>query len=78
MTIPSTCNSIGDQAFSYCSALTEMHCLATVPPTIGGTNTFAVIKNTLKVYVPIGSRDSYVSSSWVTTGGIKVENIIEE
>ena len=78
VTIPSTCNSIGDQAFSYCSALTEMHCLATVPPTIGGTNTFAVIKNNLKVYVPIGSRDSYVSSSWVTTGGIKAENIIEE
>ena len=78
VTIPSTCNSIGDHAFSYCSALTEMHCLATVPPTIGGTNTFAGIKNTLKVYVPIGSRDSYVSSSWVTKGGIKVENIIEE
>lgn len=78
VTIPSTCNSIGNEAFSYCSALTELHCLATVPPTIGGTNTFAGIKNTLKVYVPIGSRDSYVSSSWVTTGGIKAENIIEE
>ena len=78
VTIPSTCNSIGNEAFSYCSALTELHCLATVPPTIGGTNTFAGIKNNLKVYVPIGSRDSYVSSSWVTTGGIKAENIIEE
>ena len=78
VTIPSTCNSIGNEAFSYCSALTELHCLAAVPPTIGGTNTFDGIKNTLKVYVPIGSRDSYVSSSWVTTGGIKAENIIEE
>lgn len=78
VTIPSTCNSIGNEAFSYCSALTELHCLATVPPTIGGTNTFANIKNKLKVYVPIGSRDSYVSSSWVTTGGINANNIIEE
>ena len=78
MTLPSTCHSIGKQAFSYCSALTELHCLATVPPTIGGTNTFASIKNKLKVYVPIGSRDSYVSSSWVTTGGINANNIIEE
>ena len=78
VTIPSTCNSIGNEAFSYCSALTELYCLATVPPTIGGTSTFNGIKNKLKVYVPIGSRDSYVSSSWVTTGGIKAENIIEE
>lgn len=78
VTIPSTCNSIGNEAFSYCSALTELHCLATVPPTIGGTNTFDGIKNNLKVYVPIGSRDSYVSSSWVTTGGINANNIIEE
>lgn len=78
VTIPSTCNSIGNEAFSYCSALTELHCLAAVPPTIGGTNTFAGIKTTLKVYVPVGSRDSYVSSSWVTTGGINVNNIIEE
>lgn len=78
VTIPSTCTSIGNEAFSYCSALTELHCLATVPPTIGGSNTFVSIKNTLKVYVPIGSRNSYVSSSWVTTGGINVNNIIEE
>ena len=52
--------SIGNYAFSGCSALAEMNVLPTVPPTIT-KNTFYNINPQVKVSVPEGSRDAYMA-----------------
>ncbi|GHT02808.1 hypothetical protein AGMMS49525_06880 [Bacteroidia bacterium] len=52
--------SIGKGAFSYCSSLTSVTCLATTPPTLSNVNFTSVSTDTL--YVPATSLDAKIDS----------------
>ena len=60
ITIPNSVTSIGNYAFSYCSSLTSITCEASTPPVLSGA--FSGISNTIPVYVPCGSEDTYKSA----------------
>lgn len=58
LTLPSTTTNVGYRAFSYCEALTEIHCKATTPPTLEQYAFEDVVKER-KIYVPQGSVEAY-------------------
>ena len=58
VTIPNSVTSIGNSAFSRCSALAEMTVLPTVPPTIGWDAFYGVSRD-IPVYVPAESLEAY-------------------
>jgi len=60
-TIPSTIVSMGDGAFAYLS-LTELTCLATVPP-VCGEFCFDEVDTTIPVYVPEESIEAYKAAA---------------
>ena len=63
--IPSTIEYIGGNAFSYCSGLTSVTCLAENPPELGDTAAF--FNSTCPIYVPSGSVNAYKSATnWST------------
>lgn len=72
ITIPNSVTSIGDWAFYYCSGLTSVTCLATNPPSLGGSN-FTASNATL--CVPSGSVELYkTDAKWSSVFG--VDNIL--
>ena len=80
VTIGNSVTSIGNIAFSGCKSLAEVTCKAKTPPAIYYVywydGSFKNISPDAKLYVPIGSRNAYKSSSW--GGFFKEENIIEK
>lgn len=72
ITIPASVTSIGNSAFGYCSSLTEVHCLGTVPPTLG-TSSFGNLPTNWIAYVPVGYGDTY-KAAWSNY----YEHILEE
>ena len=57
ITISDSVTSIGNRAFRYCQHLTSLTCLATVPPSLGGS-AFTHTSD-FDVYVPCESVDAY-------------------
>jgi hypothetical protein len=66
--IGNSVTSIGDEAFSYCSSLTKITCLATNPPAIY-SNTFSNYDADL--YVPAGCISAYQSAYYWKNFNIK-------
>ena len=69
--IPSSVTSIGDYAFYGCSGLTNVTCKSSTPPSLGKHVFLGTPTSTL--YVPVGSRSAYSS----TSGWSKFDNIVE-
>ena len=61
ITIPNSVTTIGESAFEDCRGLTSITCEASTPPVLGG-GAFSGISNTIPVYVPCGSEDTYKSA----------------
>lgn len=58
LTVPNSVTSIGDYAFADCTNLTSIISYATTPPTLG-TGAFDNVPNTITVFVPCFSLESY-------------------
>ena len=59
VSIPSSMTTIEERAFLYCSSLTAMTVLATVPPSVVLSNAFQNVSRTIPVYVPAESLAAY-------------------
>jgi hypothetical protein len=57
--LPATLESIGIEAFSGCSALKTIVCRAATPPSLGGTDVFSGLPETLVIKVPAASVSAY-------------------
>ena len=66
MKLPARLTSIGYNAFRGCSGLTKVVSLNPTAPTLGTINVFEVFSPKAKLYVPIGSEDSYITEGWDT------------
>jgi hypothetical protein len=60
--LPSTITEIGQLAFAACTALSEIHCQATTPPTLG-TNVFQGLPSNWLCYVPAGYGETYKAAA---------------
>lgn len=74
ITIPAGVTVVGNEAFCDCSGLTEIHCKAILPPANFAETFYNANQANCKLYVPIGSYDSYRSAA----GWGSFTNIIEE
>jgi hypothetical protein len=64
--LPSTLESIGDNAFNYCPKMEWMKVLATTPPSMATTNTL-LNTNSCPIYVPDASLEAYrTATNWNT------------
>ena len=61
--IPSSVIEIGSGAFSYAKSLTTVHVQATTPPTLTGSGWFTGTDNSLVIYVPVGTGDTYKAAA---------------
>lgn len=69
--IPYSVTKICERAFYSCSSLANVICLATIPPTLLGTNQFSSISSTHELHVPSSSVNAYKSNSgWKSAFGI--------
>ncbi len=64
--LPPNLSVIGNDVFNLCYALKNIYCMAEEPPTCiegttGGANPFSSLSTTLPVYIPLGTRDKYLS-----------------
>lgn len=74
ITIPQQITSIGTTCFAQCLSLSEIHCQATTPPTLG-TGCFVGLPSDFIIYVPTGYGDTYKSAAgWSTYA----DHILEE
>lgn len=74
VTIPSTIETIGNSVFNSCISLAEIHCLPTVPPTLG-EDVFRGIASDFIIYVPVDTGDTYkAASGW----SAYADHIVEE
>lgn len=86
--LSSTVSSLGFRVFYGCSSLTEIHFKRTSPPSLSkadGNPEFSGCNNSLKFYVPTGSKSSYTNSTNFTNsqynyfaGSGLADRIIEE
>ena len=60
--IPEGVTSIGNNAFAYCTSLTNVTCLAMTPPSLG-TDVFKNSSALTEIRVPAGSVDAY-KAAW--------------
>lgn len=54
--------SILSGVFAGCTNLKEIYVRNTTPPTVGSGSFYQVDKSTCKLYVPIGSKDTYATA----------------
>jgi hypothetical protein len=74
LTLPSTLQSITASAINNCPSLSEIHCQATTPPTLG-VNVFTFLPNDFIIYVPVGTGETYkAAAGWSTYA----DHILEE
>ncbi len=59
ITLPNSVDSINDKAFDRCATMNEIHCYATIPPSVYNSSVFSNYDATL--YVPCKSISSYQS-----------------
>ena len=71
ISIPSSVTSIGYKAFNDCPGLTSVTCKSSTPPSLG-EDVFPRTR-TSTLYVPVGSRSAYSS----TSGWSEFDNIVE-
>jgi hypothetical protein len=72
--LPNTVSEIGNLCFANNTALSEIHCQATTPPTLG-TNVFQGLPVNFIIYVPTGTAETYkAASGWSTYA----DHILEE
>lgn len=65
ITLPATLTDIRENAFANCTSVNTINVQAGTPPTIHGTNPFSGIANSIPVYVPQCSIDTYrATSGW--------------
>lgn len=65
--LPPNLSVIGNNVFNLCYALKNIYCMAEEPPTCtesmtGEAHPFSSLSNTLPVYIPLGTRDKYIST----------------
>ena len=75
--IPNSVTSIGDYAFAYCINLETVTINATTPPTLG-SDAFESTAEGLKIYVPVGSVDTYKTAENWSDYAEKIEAIVVE
>lgn len=59
ITLPATITDIREKAFANCSNISSIYVHAGTPPTIHGSNPFSGINNSIPVYIPLCSIDTY-------------------
>ena len=64
---PSSLSELGDNVFNLCTSLHSIYCKAEEPPicsegVYGDKNPFSSLNTSLPVYIPIGTRDKYLSA----------------
>lgn len=79
VTVPSSIETIGREAFRNCSALGEIRMVSREAPTLGGADVFAGISYYIcKLYVPSGSKTKYAQKAqWSNFKGGDYDNIVE-
>ncbi len=65
--LPSSLSELGDNVFNLCSSLRSIYCKGEEPPICtegiyGDKNPFSSLNTSLPVYIPIGTRDKYLSA----------------
>ena len=75
--IPALTTYIGNNGFQTCTGMQEYHFLPTTPPTIG-TNVFAGIPSTCKIYVPYSSDHSILNAYKTKTNWATWSSYMEE
>ena len=63
ITIPDKVSEIGSDVFKNCYVLNTIICKPTTPPT-GGSSMFASIGSSPKIYVPVGSGETYKAAQY--------------
>ena len=63
LTIPSGVTKIEANAFANCNSLTEIHILATTPPTLSSSSITGLPAD-CKIYVPYGTGDTYKAADY--------------
>lgn len=64
ITIPASVTKLEYEAFKGCTGLKEIYCKSTTPPSLGSSSIFENTAETLKIYVPRASVDTYKTSSY--------------
>lgn len=75
VTLPSSVVFVGSQAFEGCSNLHSVTCLATTPPTSGGSSMFRNAANDFVIYVPAESVSTYKSATGWSYYAIRIQAI---
>ena len=63
LTLPDGLESAGDGFLEYCTGLKELTVLAATPPALGSEDAFNGVSNTIPVYVPAGSTETYATAA---------------
>ena len=72
ITIPNSVTEIGSNAFNSCAKLTRIYLKPITPPSLNNTQAFS---NTMIIYVPAGSGDTYRSA---TNWSYHADRIVED
>ena len=72
VTIPNSVTEIGSNAFNSCAKLTRIYLKPITPPSLNNTQAFS---NTMIIYVPAGSGDTYRSA---TNWSYHADRIVED
>lgn len=73
LTLPATVTLLDNQCFNGCSKLKTYHLKSPTPPRVNGT---AAILSSATIYIPAGSRDTYLNAEYWST--IDSSKYIEE
>lgn len=63
ITIPENITGISSEAFSGCGGLNEIHFKSITPPTVANPNAFTNLPTDCIIYVPQGTRDTYITAT---------------